>query len=103
MFVYSLHHAADDTIPLLIEARRVAKRYITILEDIKADTENSLRGQRHHGGCKPKQGCIFRSEREWEDIFKREGLNVVEKLDAGRNCMSGYVIPRAFYVLEVNA
>jgi hypothetical protein len=101
MFAYVFHHAADQGLPLLAEAKRVAKQAVIILEDLKGDNEALLLEQYQHPGCKLFGGCTFRGEQEWEAIFQFAGLDLLEKFDPGRGCMKPYyMIPRGLYILK---
>ena len=75
-FSYVLHHAADHTLALLQEAKRVARRgaFIAVLEDLKADSTLMQRAEAVHMGCKAgseARGLAVqlsaRKEREWSD------------------------------------
>lgn len=103
MFSYVLHHAADQSIPLLVDAKRVAKQAVVILEDLKGDTDQTLAEQYGHPGCKMKGGCTFRGAKEWEALFKLAGMRVMTKRDVSRHCMAPYyLIPRGLYALHPN-
>ena len=100
-FSYVLHHAADHTLALLQEAKRVARRgaYIVVLEDLKADTVLMQRAEAVHLGCTPgREPCIFRGDREWRAIFQLLRLHLVDRLVPSRFCARP--IPRALYILQ---
>ena len=100
-FSYVLHHAADHTIALLQEAKRVTKHggFIAVLEDLKADTTLMQRAEAVHLGCTAgHEPCIFRGDREWRAIFQLLKLHLVERLEPLRHCARP--IPRALYILQ---
>ena len=95
-----LHHAADDTIPLLKEARRVVKPdgRVVVVEDLRADDAAGLRHQdSEHKGC-PRR-CVFRTDNEWRAIFRRLGLRVESTAAPPRDCIPHYKVDRALYVI----
>ena len=49
-YSYVLHHAGGNTIALLQETRRVARRYIVVLEDLQYDTSYAARTEVTHPG-----------------------------------------------------
>ena len=100
LFNYVLHHAADDTIPLLKEARRVVKPdgRVVVVEDLRADDAAGLRHQdSEHKGC--PQRCVFRTDNEWRAIFRRLGLRVESTAAPPRDCIPHYKVDRALYVI----
>ena len=105
-FVYSLHHAGDASFELLREAKRVAKKYVVVLDDLTGETDHTLNFQFGHGGCQFKEDeprvCMFRSDREWREIFGFVGLRVQYAADLKElfHCEENYKIKRGFYVLE---
>ena len=100
LFNYVLHHAADDSIPLLKEARRVVKPNgrVIVVEDLRADDAAGLRHQdSEHKGC-PRR-CVFRTDNEWRAIFRRLGLRVESTAAPPRDCIPHYKVDRALYVI----
>jgi SAM-dependent methyltransferase len=94
------HHAADDTMPLLKEARRVVKPdgRVVVVEDLRADDAAGLRHQdSEHKGC-PRR-CVFRTDNEWRAIFRRLGLRVESTAAPPRDCIPHYQVDRALYVI----
>ena len=114
MSVFVLHHAGASTPSLLAEARRVARKYVVILDDLRADTPLGKEEQLHHRGCDAEVsgsstgGCIFRSSDEYmHTLFPAAGLKLLEHGDDEemRDCMLSnrgypYPVPRGFYVLR---
>jgi SAM-dependent methyltransferase len=70
MFSYVLHHAADDTIKLLKDAHRIARKYVLVLEDSKEKREDYYWAFRHD-----KRGT-FRGLKEWRYLFKEIGFDI---------------------------
>ena len=101
LYNYVLHHAADDSIPLLKEARRVVKPdgRVVVVEDLRADDAAGLRHQdSEHKGC-PRR-CVFRTDNEWRAIFRRLGLRVESTAAPPRDCIPHYKVDRALYKLN---
>jgi hypothetical protein len=69
-FSYVLHHAADDTIQLLRDAHRIARRYVVVTEDPK-ENEDDYRWAYLHD----KRGT-FRGRKEWMALFSVLGFSV---------------------------
>lgn len=91
IFSYVLHHAADDTIRLLQDARKIARKFVIILEDNK-DTKGDLIWAFRHD----KSGT-FRGLKEWRNLFKTIGFNISEDLP-----LSSEIHSRHFFLLGVN-
>lgn len=106
---YVLHHAADATIPLLQEARRVSRHTIVVQEDLKADTPSGHHSQSLHLGCSTDPSdphpCTFRGREEWMHLFSLLGFRLREEYTPSRFCMAelGYVVPRGLYILSSSA
>ena len=64
LLTYVLHHAAGDTIALLKEAKRVARKYVVVLEDV-IDSEDDARNAFAHD---PRG--TFRHRKEWAALFE---------------------------------
>ena len=79
---YVLHHS-EDPISVLKEAKRVARDKIVIYEDLPEDILSKLICQLHGISFDNFFGnptkTSFKSEREWEKIFKGLGLNIIFK------------------------
>jgi ubiquinone/menaquinone biosynthesis C-methylase UbiE len=79
---YVLHHSEEPTV-LLKEAKRVVKDKIIIYEDLPEGTFSNLRCKIHGFSFdkifKNPTKTSFRSEKNWEKIFKETGLNIVFK------------------------
>jgi len=105
-FVYSLHHAGDAVFSLLREAKRVAKSHVVILDDLMGTNDHTLDFQFGHGGCQVSKDaprvCMFRSDKEYREIFGLLGLKVSYAADTKElyNCEPNYKIPRGLYVLD---
>lgn len=70
-FSYVLHHAAENTIDLLQDAHRIARKYVVILEDVK-ETDADYRWAYRHD----KAGT-FRGRREWKKLFAALNFTIV--------------------------
>jgi len=96
IFNYVLHHAADDTIPLLVDAKRVANKYVVVVEDLKGeivDHANQNFEHEWHG--------TFRGPKEWRALFSLLGFRLVHEANPEPLCSPyGFHVDRALYVLE---
>lgn len=79
---YVLHHTENPTV-LLKEAKRVSKDKIIIFEDLSEGFFPKLICKFHGSSFDIFFGnpskTSFKSEKEWERIFKESGLNVIFK------------------------
>lgn len=91
LFNYVLHHAGDNTIPLLRDAHRIARRYVVITEDPKENAQDCLWAYKHddHG--------TFRGLREWKELFALVGFSMVFEAP-----LDGHVHRRHFFLLSPN-
>jgi hypothetical protein len=71
LFSYVLHHAADNTIQLLRDARRIARKYVVITEDPKETDEDYFWAYTHD-----RRGT-FRGRKEWVQLFAVIGFSLV--------------------------
>jgi len=90
-FSYVLHHAADDTIQLLRDARRIARKYVVVTEDPK-ETDDDCRWAYVHD----KHG-IFRGRKEWREIFSTIGFSLIYEKELDCNAHT-----RHFFLLAPN-
>ncbi len=81
MFVDVLHHT-NDPLALLAEAKRVTRRYVLLKDHFRTGGIGNLTlramdwfGNAHHGVVLPYN---YLSEPEWNRIYERLGLGVVE-------------------------
>jgi SAM-dependent methyltransferase len=88
-FSYVLHHAADDTIHLLRDAQRIARKYVVVTEDPKEGEEDYLWAYVHD-----KRGT-FRGRKEWIQLFSITGFSLVH--EKALNCE---VHSRHFFLLS---
>ena len=95
-FVFVLHHASGRTVSLLEHAKRVARRYVVVMEDLQGETQHQAKMQFGHEW----QGQ-FRSDEEWRALFRLVGMRVVHHTPIAQTCAWGYHMPRALYVLAV--
>lgn len=70
-FTYVLHHAADSTIQLLRDAKRIARTNVIVLEDPKETADDYRWAYRHD-----RRGT-FRGHREWLSLFELLGFSLV--------------------------
>jgi len=107
-FIYSFHHAGDAVFSLLREAKRIARKYVVVLDDLMGLTDHTLNFQFGHGGCQQTKDeprvCSFRTDREYREIFGLMGLRIAYAADVMElfKCEMNYKIPRGLYVLEPN-
>ena len=96
IFNWVLHHAGDNTIGLLREAKRVAKDFILIQEDLKGETPAEAKRNYDH-----EWAGTFRGDAEWKAIFSLLDLSLVRDVSLPANCsgMPSHV-HRTFYVLK---
>jgi SAM-dependent methyltransferase len=87
-FSYILHHAADNTIPLLRDAHRIARSYVAVTEDPKETAADCLWAYKHDD-----RGA-FRGRKEWKELFSLTGFSVVYETP-----LDGDVHSREFFLL----
>lgn len=90
-FSYVLHHAADDTIQLLRDARKIARRYIVVTEDPKENADDYYWAYMHD-----KRGT-FRGCKEWRQLFDVVGLTIVHD-----EALNAELHSRHMFVLDPN-
>ncbi len=95
LLTYVLHHAAGDTISLLKEAKRVARKYVIVLEDV-IDSEDDARNAFAHD---PRG--TFRHRREWDALFGLLGFEVVAHGPCNSNGLAAFRHTMEFWVLAV--
>ena len=79
---YVLHHSGDPIV-LLKEAKRVAKDKIIVYEDLPEGLLSRIICKIHGISFakifQNQNQTSFKSEREWEEVFKKIGLNIIFK------------------------
>ena len=95
LLTYVLHHAAGDTIQLLQEAKRVARRYVIVLEDV-IDTEDDAKNAFAHD---PRG--TFRHRKEWDALFDLLGFDVVARGPCNGGGLAAFRHTMEFWVLAV--
>ncbi len=90
-FSYVLHHAADDTIQLLRDARKVARKYVVVTEDPKENADDYYWAYMHD-----KRGT-FRGCKEWRQLFDVVGLSIVHD-----EALNPELHSRHMFVLDAN-
>ena len=96
---YVLHHS-EDPISLLKEAKRVSRDKIIIYEDLPEGFLSKL-GCKIHGASfnsffKIKNQASFKTERQWEEVFKNIGLKIIFKKE-----VNSFPIKKGMFVLRV--
>ena len=95
LLTYVLHHAAGDTISLLQEAKRVARKYVVVLEDV-IDTDDDAKNAFAHD---PRG--TFRHRKEWDALFGLLGFEVVAHGPCNSNGLAAFRHTMEFWVLAV--
>uniref|UniRef100_A0A7S2HIY0 Methyltransferase type 11 domain-containing protein n=1 Tax=Alexandrium andersonii TaxID=327968 RepID=A0A7S2HIY0_9DINO len=95
LFSFVLHHAQDQTIGLLQEARRVARQHVLVAEDF-ATTKAEAKALFHHDW-----NATFRGLTEWRKIFQLLDMPVVRELHIDEECIPGQQNQRRLFVLKV--
>lgn len=96
---YVLHHT-EDPISLLKEAKRVGEKII-IFEDLPEGFSSKLICKFHGLSYNKFLGnpdfISFRSEKEWEQIFQENGLNIIFK-----KRINNFPVKKELFILEVS-
>ena len=95
LLTYVLHHAAGDTISLLKEAKRVARNYVIVLEDV-IDSEDDAKNAFAHD---PRG--TFRHRKEWAALFDLLGFDVVARGPCNGGGLAAFRHTMEFWVLAV--
>ena len=90
-----MHHAAGDTISLLKEAKRVARKYVIVLEDV-IDTDDDAKNAFAHD---PRG--TFRHRKEWDALFDLLGFDVVARGPCNGGGLAAFRHTMEFWVLAV--
>jgi hypothetical protein len=96
MFNWVLHHANDNTIQLLQDARRICRRVI-VSEDLKGESIEELNAEFAH----ERQGT-YRGIREWEALFRMIGFSIDRGSSGSVIKRCAHSVPRYFWVLHSN-
>uniref|UniRef100_A0A7S1MC14 Methyltransferase type 11 domain-containing protein n=1 Tax=Alexandrium catenella TaxID=2925 RepID=A0A7S1MC14_ALECA len=94
LFSFVLHHAQDQTIGLLQDAKRVARQYIVVAEDF-ATSKAEAKALFHHDW-----NATFRGLTEWRKIFQVLGLAVAHEASIDEACIPGQQNQRRLFVLR---
>uniref|UniRef100_A0A7S4HFX0 Methyltransferase type 11 domain-containing protein n=1 Tax=Prymnesium polylepis TaxID=72548 RepID=A0A7S4HFX0_9EUKA len=70
---FVLHHAAENTIPLLQQIRDIATSFVIIGEDLASQDHPLVWHQRNF---EHQPDGVFRSDEEWREIFQLVGLHI---------------------------
>jgi len=96
---YVLHHS-EDPVSVLKEAKRVARDKIVIYEDLPEDILSKLICQLHGISFDIFFGnptkTSFKSESDWEKIFKETGLNIIFK-----KRVNNFPVKKELFILRV--
>ena len=102
MFLYVLHHATDQE-QLLLEAKKVTKKYVIVYEDVVNNRfdriASALHGKMFNGIYDISNKCTFRSEKEWRAIFERCGFQVLSATKVSLKVNLIYPVNRVQFVL----
>ena len=95
---FMLHHASQDSIFILEQVRRIAKRYVIVTEDL---SEVDYPDQWHERNFNHQVGGMFRSNEEWRRLFRLIGFSLKQSIAIRRSDdLDGDKVFRALYVLE---
>jgi hypothetical protein len=87
-FSYILHHAADNTIQLLRDAHRIARKYVAVTEDPKNVAADRQWAYKHD------DKGTFRGRKEWRELFSLIGFSIVHE-----TALDDHVHSRDFFLL----
>eukprot|EP00747_Dinoflagellata_sp_TGD_P168593 gnl/TRDRNA2_/TRDRNA2_195350_c0_seq1.p1 gnl/TRDRNA2_/TRDRNA2_195350_c0~~gnl/TRDRNA2_/TRDRNA2_195350_c0_seq1.p1 ORF type:complete len:257 (-),score=61.94 gnl/TRDRNA2_/TRDRNA2_195350_c0_seq1:86-856(-) len=96
VFNYVLHHAGDSTIGLLEDAKKVARHFVVLQEDLKAVDQHQSHLEHQH-----EWTGTFRGDVEWKRIFELLGMPVAFEADPPKECAGYYEVLHKLYVLKV--
>ena len=96
---YVLHHASDYSLGLLEQTSRISRKFVVLAEDL-VGLEYPTRWLNRCHAHEP--GGLFRSQMEWEGIFKVLNLTVLRRIAIRRNDenMDPHFIYRIIWVLR---
>ena len=95
---FVLHHASNNTLFLLEQIRNISSKYILIGEDL---SELNYDLKWHHRNYIHQPGGIFRSDEEWQILFKLYNLELKEQYIIHRtDDIDNTHIYRCLYILE---
>lgn len=106
LLAFILHHVPDVLKPLLLqEVKRVARHTVVVLEDTPRNLFDRLvswsHGHRYRSKIGSSKGFGFLTKEEWERLFSRLGLSVVESRRLNRLCRSVWQpFSRSVFVLR---
>lgn len=95
---FVLHHASDNTFFLLEQIKNISSKYVLIGEDL-SELNYSIKW--HNRNHQHQPGGIFRSDEEWQKIFKLYNLQLTHQYVICRdNDINLNHIHRCLYLLE---
>ena len=105
LLIFVLHHA-QDLKAVLSEAKRVTKDKIIVYEDIITrnpfdKVDSFLHGFAFNKTWNLENEAIFRSEKEWKEIFNKLGLRIIKIYPLPVRARLYYPVVRMQFVLQV--
>lgn len=97
---FVLHDAADDTLPLLNQLRRMARHYVIIGEDLASKSHPTAWHKRNH---ELRPHAVYRGDREWKCLFDLFRLRLQTRYIIRRAEDPDEQTYRCLYVLKVSA
>jgi SAM-dependent methyltransferase len=95
---FVLHHASNNTLFLLEQIKKISKRYIIIGEDL-SELDYDLKWHKRNFIHQP--GGVFRSDEEWQILFKLYGLKLqTQYMILRSDDINPRHIYRCLYILE---
>jgi SAM-dependent methyltransferase len=94
---FVLHHAAENTIPLLKQIKNISPKYVIIGEDL-AEINYDLKW--HTRNFEHQPGGIFRSDLEWKELFDLIGFKLIAQIIIRRSEDIDEKYYRSIYVLS---
>jgi hypothetical protein len=95
---FVLHHASNNALFLLEQIRNISSKYVLIGEDL-AELNYDLKW--HYRNYIHQPGGIFRSDEEWQILFKLYNLNLKQQYIIHRtDDIDNKHIYRCLYILE---
>ena len=84
---FVFHHAAENTLFLLKQIKKISKGPVMVGEDLSCVTYPLSWHERNH---KHQAGGLFRSDEEWQELFKIYGYNIEKQYIIRRKVTGGW-------------
>ena len=84
---FVFHHAAENTLFLLKQIKNISKKYVMVGEDLSCVTYPFSWHKRNHSH---QAGGLFRSDDEWQELFKLYGYNIEKQYIIRRKITKGW-------------